>query len=167
MIAGDTKRRTFSDGDPLRTSTLSLAGKTQKQLEERAIGFNCLNYAIQPEATLYRQSMPEKEYLDANCKDGLRLELMFPSCWDGKNVASDDHKSHVAYPDSIMSGTCPDSHPVRLPGLLFETIWATEAFEGRDGMFVMSNGDPTGRSLRDDAALRLTNMLCTRLRIPR
>ena len=143
MIAGSNKRRTFTDGEPLRSATVTL-GKTQAELGERAVGFNCLNYATDPEATLYRQFMPEKSYLDANCKDGLRLELMFPSCWNGKDTQADDHKSHVAYPDQVMNGNCPDSHPVRLPGLLFETIWGTDAFEGRDGMFVMSNGDPTG-----------------------
>lgn len=150
MIAGDNKRRTFTAGDPgladpAKSNWASMGETSQEHLEQRALGFNCLNYGKDPEGTLYRHFMPEKEYLDANCKDGLRLELMFPSCWDGKNTDGKGHKSHVAYPDLVMNGQCPDSHPVRLPGLLFETIWATGDFEGRDGMFVMSNGDPTGK----------------------
>src|SRR5262249_38669487 len=28
---------------------------------------------------------------------GLRLHVRFPSCWDGKNLDSADHKSHMAY----------------------------------------------------------------------
>lgn len=26
----------------------------------------------------------------------MRAQAFFPSCWDGKNVDSDDHKSHVS-----------------------------------------------------------------------
>lgn len=152
MIAGDTKRRKFTAGnpqepDPAKSNWAALGQTDQSHLEQRAIGFNCLNYDRQPEPTLFRHFMPDKAYLDANCKDGLRLELMFPSCWDGKNLDSEDHKSHVAYPDLVMNGNCPDSHPVHLPGLLFETIWSTAQFEGRNGVFTMANGDPTGTCL--------------------
>ncbi|KAG9252278.1 uncharacterized protein F5Z01DRAFT_625841 [Emericellopsis atlantica] len=154
MIAGTNKRRTYTAGDPnsdpAKSQWEALGQTTQTDLEQRALGFNCLNYDKAPEGTLYRHVMPDKDYMDANCKDGLRLELMFPSCWDGKNAQSDDHKSHVAYPDLVMTGTCPDSHPVSVPGLLFETIWATQAFDGRNGMFVMSNGDPTGYGYHGD-----------------
>jgi hypothetical protein len=155
MIAGNTKRRSFTAGDPTKSDPdkslwSSLGQTTQEDLEQRALGFNCLNYGKDPEGTLYRHVMPDKEYLDANCKDGLRLELMFPSCWDGDNAQSDDHKSHVAYPDLVITGNCPESHPVSVPGLLFETIWATQAFDGRKGTFVMSNGDPTGCGYHGD-----------------
>lgn len=151
MLAGNTHRRSFTSGnpeeaDPAKSNWAALGQIDQKDLAERSIGFNCLNYAATPEATLYRHYLPEKQFLDSNCKDGLRVEIMFPSCWDGKNTDSEDHQSHVAYPDMVMSGNCPKSHPVSVPGLLFETIWDTQAFDGRDGMFVMANGDPTGKS---------------------
>lgn len=29
-----------------------------------------------------------------NCPGGLRTQLTMPSCWDGKNLDSLDHKSH-------------------------------------------------------------------------
>ena len=32
------------------------------------------------------------------CTGGLRAEVTFPSCWDGLNLDSADHKSHMAYP---------------------------------------------------------------------
>ena len=47
--------------------------------------------------------------------DRLRMDLFFPSCWDGVNLDSEDHRSHMAYPvnDGGPEGThCPDSHPV-------------------------------------------------------
>ena len=42
-----------------------------------------------------------------------------PSCWDGKNLDSADHRSHVAYPaDSLLSGAyCPSTHPFQIPAL--------------------------------------------------
>jgi hypothetical protein len=150
MVAGDNTRRTYTAGDPSQPdpdkSTWGVL--PQDTLAQRAIGFNCLNYGATPEGTLYRHYMPEKSYLDANCADGLRLELMFPSCWNGQDLDSENHKDHVAYPDLVMSGTCPEDFPVQLPGMLFETIYDTAAYNGRDGIFVMANGDPTGTCLR-------------------
>jgi hypothetical protein len=45
---------------------------------------------------------------------GLRLHIRFPNCWDGVNLDSPDHKSHMAY---SSRGRCPASHPVELPAL--------------------------------------------------
>lgn len=51
-----------------------------------------------------------------NCPPGTALEsyLDFPQCWDGVNLDSPDHKSHMAYP---VAGDCPASHPVPVPKL--------------------------------------------------
>ncbi|CAG9954043.1 unnamed protein product [Clonostachys rosea f. rosea IK726] len=149
MLSGTTSRRTYTAGDPsladpAQSLWKSLGQTTQEDLEQRALGFNCLNYDRPAEGTLYRHYMPDKAYLDANCKNGLRLEIMFPSCWDGVNTDSGNSKDHVAYPDLVMNGNCPETHPVRLPGLLYEVIWETQALVGRDGIFVLSNGDPSG-----------------------
>ena len=43
---------------------------------------------------------------------GLRLHVNFPSCWDGINLDSADHKSHMAYP---TGRTCPADHRVAVP----------------------------------------------------
>jgi hypothetical protein len=151
MISGDKRQRSFPypipDNDK---SNWTPNQRTQSALSQKALGFNCLNYAATPEASLYRHFMPDKEYLDANCVDGIRLELMFPSCWNGKDVDSDDHKSHVAFPDLVMSGSCPEGFGTKLPSLFFETIWNTYAFKGMDGQFVLSNGDPTGYGYHGD-----------------
>jgi hypothetical protein len=41
------------------------------------------------------------------CPTGSRVEriLEFQSCWDGANIDSADHRTHIAYPDA--NGTCP------------------------------------------------------------
>ena len=153
MIAGDTNQRNFTmpvPDPPKSTWASDPAQSSQAGLAQKAIGFNCLNYAIAPEGSLYRHFLPDKAYLDANCKDGIRAELMFPSCWNNKDVTSANKKSHVAYPSTVMDGVCPPDFPTRLPGLFYESIWNTAAFAGIDGEFVFSNGDPTGNGYHGD-----------------
>jgi len=50
------------------------------------------------------------------CPAGTMLEsyLDFPHCWDGVNLDSADHKSHMAYP---VGNACPATHPVVVPKL--------------------------------------------------
>ena len=47
-----------------------------------------------------------------SCSGTMSLVLHFPSCWDGVNLDSYDHKSHMA---KAVNGRCPASHPVPLP----------------------------------------------------
>lgn len=47
--------------------------------------------------------------------------MSFPTCWNGRDLDSADHRSHVAYFDS--SGRCPSGYPAELPELvLFRTF---------------------------------------------
>jgi hypothetical protein len=57
-----------------------------------------------------------------SCAKGnnLKVRINFPSCWDGFNLDSPDHKQHMAY--SGNSG-CPVSHPVDLPHISFIISW--------------------------------------------
>jgi hypothetical protein len=152
MISGSNERRTYTVGDPSKpdpdkSSWAALGQTKQEDLAQRAVGFNCLNYAKNPEGTLYRHYLPDKAYLDQNCVDGVRFELMFPSCYKGDGATdSPNHKDHMAFPDLVMTGNCPKGYPVRTPSMLFETIWNTYAFKDRNGRFVLSNGDTTGES---------------------
>lgn len=52
----------------------------------------------------------------------LRRAQNMPSCWDGKNVDSPNHTSHVAFPSGGPdSGTCNDPrYPVTLPRIFME-----------------------------------------------
>lgn len=159
MVAGDTNRRNYSVGDvkmpdPPKSNWASLGQTSQSDLAQRAIGFNCLNYATDPEPSLYRHYLPDKQFLDEKCKDGVRFELAFPSCWNGKDISTPDHKSHVAYPDTVLNGNCPEGFDVKLPGLFFETIWRTQDFVGMDGEFVISNGDVDGMSSYESIGLQ-------------
>lgn len=61
--------------------------------------------------------------------DGIRGQVFFPSCWDGINLDSTNHRDHVAYPiQNYNSGDCPSSHPVKLVSLFYEQIFSTGGF---------------------------------------
>ena len=45
---------------------------------------------------------------------GLRLHVTFPNCWNGKQLDSADHKSHMAY---SQAGACPTTHPISVPAI--------------------------------------------------
>lgn len=49
---------------------------------------------------------------ECTAPDMLRLDIFFPSCWNGRDLDSADHATHMAYP--VTSGNvvaCPASHP--------------------------------------------------------
>ncbi|KAF2733399.1 WSC domain-containing protein [Polyplosphaeria fusca] len=151
MLAGDTRLRNFSGPVPDPEKSLWGPGdKTQHALGQKALGFNCLNYQKDPEPSMYRHFLPDKGYMDANCVDGIRAELFFPSCWDGKSLDSKNHMDHMRYPDLVNDGTCPEGYETRVPSLFYETIWGTDAFKGVSGQFVFGNGDPTGYGYHGD-----------------
>jgi hypothetical protein len=60
----------------------------------------------------------------------VRQTIIFPTCWDGKNLDSPDHQSHVAYSGTGASGggRCPSTHPVKLPQIMYELMWNTSTF---------------------------------------
>ncbi|KAK0742554.1 hypothetical protein B0T21DRAFT_361647 [Apiosordaria backusii] len=94
------------------------------------------------------------------CRGGIMANHRFPTCWDGVNLDSPNHRDHVAYPETgtfESGGRCPASHPVRLPQILLETVWDTRAFNNKadwpeDGSqpFFWSSGDGTGFSNHAD-----------------
>ena len=54
--------------------------------------------------------------LPPQCRTGIiSLHVGFPSCWNGWQLDSPDHQSHVTYP---KSGVCPSTHRVPIPRLI-------------------------------------------------
>jgi hypothetical protein len=45
--------------------------------------------------------------------------LFFPQCWNGRDLDSPDHKSHMAYSNGF---DCPASHPVEIPEISYN-VW--------------------------------------------
>jgi hypothetical protein len=52
--------------------------------------------------------------------DSVKMTVEFPQCWDGANLDSADHKSHMAYP---TNGGCPATHPVPIPAISFNILY--------------------------------------------
>lgn len=153
MLTGNPTKRTWNGPWPVPDqSSWGPADTTQAALMEKSIGFNCMSYfrSQKNEGTFEHPWIRDKTFTDAMCDNGLRAEIVFPSCWDGKNLDSANHRSHVAYPSVIHDGQCPPTHPVKLPIVFFETIYNTQAFKGVPGQYVMSNGDPTGYGYHAD-----------------
>jgi hypothetical protein len=120
MVAGNPDLRTYNASD----------------LAQQAIQMTCI------EGT---QADPKAHLPPTNCPWGLRAEITFPGCWDGVNLDSPDHKSHVSYPVNMPdNGPCPDSHPVHIPTLHMEVLWSVDDFKDRwygdSQPFVFSDG---------------------------
>lgn len=67
---------------------------------------------------------------DPKCKM-IRQTIIFPACWDGTNLDSPNHQSHVAYGQGSGAnggGACPKSHPVKLPQIMYELMWNVTTF---------------------------------------
>ena len=152
MIAGNTSLRDFPYPVPdPQMSDWKASDMTQAALAAKAIAFTCLNYAASPpEGALMTHYLRNKTLLDAQCPQGVRFEIEFPSCWDGVRLDSEDHKSHILYPNLIKTGFCPDGFNVRTPVIFYETIWNTFDFVNQSGMFVIANGDTEGYGYHGD-----------------
>jgi hypothetical protein len=112
----------------------------------RQLTYTCLDEFITREPEL--MAFPKRR-----CKEGIMTSLRFPTCWDGKNLDSPDHMSHMSYPETgtfESGGPCPSTHPVRTSQVMFEVVWDTKPFNDlewpKDGSspFVWSFGDATG-----------------------
>jgi hypothetical protein len=83
-----------------------IAGNMLASADQDFSGWSC------GEHTLTGGSIPP------NCPAGqdLSMHIIFPQCWDGVNLDSTNHKTHMAYP---QGGACPTSHPIALPEITF------------------------------------------------
>ena len=143
MLAGNPELRSYNE-----------------TLQQKAISHVCLNYAGggPPQGPAF-PTVP--------CPDGVRSQVYFPSCWDGVNLDSPDHQSHMSYPvgDAPDSGVCPDSHPNPLISIFYEFIFQTGGFKwyGSQQPFVLSMGDETGYAFHGDfVSFRVNHLLVLR-----
>ncbi len=53
-------------------------------------------------------------------KAAVIMVVVFPQCWDGINLDSADHKSHMAYAGGYTTDNgCPTTHPVLIPSITY------------------------------------------------
>ncbi|KAF6756323.1 hypothetical protein DFP72DRAFT_283606 [Ephemerocybe angulata] len=143
-------------GDPMIRNKTALSTNT---VEARAITFRCWNANFGNDANFIHPgtgSLDTIELPNKPCPGGIRSNIFFPSCWNGKDLDPPDHASHMAWPTGAVgrdglffhAGGCPASHPIRMPTLFLEIAWDTRQFNNMfpaSGQpFVLSQGDPTG-----------------------
>jgi hypothetical protein len=69
-----------------------------------------------------------------DCASGARLTINIgsPDCWNGKDLDSPDHRSHMAYGSAVWNGVesvykCPATHPYVIPQLSVISFYTTDA----------------------------------------
>ena len=69
------------------------------------------------------------------------MSVNFPQCWDGVNLDSPDHISHMSL---TVNGACPASHPVPVPEISFVVHYTVKATDAPAQWRLSSdNYDPT------------------------
>ncbi|KAH9912318.1 WSC-domain-containing protein [Epithele typhae] len=128
MVAGNPSRKVYNASN----------------FEDQAVSYVCLDYSGAHNGDPDWAERPD--FFDHTCPNGMRAQVFFPSCWDGKNLDSADHKSHMSYPiQNFNGGDCPDSHPVQLVSLFYEMFLNVQDFPYYGaGSWVFAMGDTTG-----------------------
>lgn len=144
LMRGNVEIKAFPRGLQLLAGSAMRRGPGPTKQADNTASFVCLNYA---DGSSQSETIPARA-----CPQGLRLQVTFPSCWNGKDLVSADH-SHVVYPlgDDADQGACPASHSVRLPTLFYEFVWdVTGITNTNNSELVLSNGDSMGYSFHAD-----------------
>ena len=143
MIVGDPARRTSAEN-----------------AKDPSLTFSCLQNSMTRNSYI-------RDFPKAFCPGGIMISIRFPTCWDGKNTDSPDHKSQSVLMNLFSSNTptntfssvaypsgraCPTTHPVSVPQVFYETYWNTKPFQSiwpKDGSqpLVWSFGDKTGKRI--------------------
>jgi hypothetical protein len=108
----------------------------------------------------FSASIPE-----CSAPDRVRLDIFFPSCWNGVDLDSADHKSHMAYPinsGSTQGVVCPDTHPVPVvrpsyhyafgvkPEVYDPISQSSKGWRLASDMYEVEDNNPGGFSLHGD-----------------
>jgi hypothetical protein len=122
-------------------------------------GFECESPDQQTSRTGFKHSF--QEIIDTGkclVGDYLRAAIAFPSCWDGKNLDTADHRSHLAYPNGPLIDNflpaCPADHPYSIPQIAEQVFFRVDAnfLAGKWELSCdqMTGGKPKGACLHFD-----------------
>jgi hypothetical protein len=127
-------RRTLESPRAFPAGLKVIAGNAAARAAQstRIVSWSCGRRGIERSATI--------PTCDTFGRGGLRLQVNFPSCWNGRSLDSTDHKSHLAYP---IEGRCPDTHPIAVPGL---TLVISYPVAGGANAELSSGGQFSGHS---------------------
>lgn len=145
-----------------------IAGNANAKVEsESSADFACVNESAKNYLTGVGKVIPAcAKSTTGRIVDGyIRLKVEFPNCWDGKNLDSPDHKSHMTYANGghkdakgnwyYPENKCPTTHPIPVPQVteIFD-FEVTDAVNGTNKWRLASDNYPTttrgGLSLHAD-----------------
>lgn len=121
MVSGNKAARSYNQQALIPGSNRPIADR---------VSFACLDGTPNPE---------QPGMVNTNCKDGLRAQIHFQSCWNGKDLYKPDN-SHVEYMSGLDNGKCPSTHPVALMHIFFEVLYGVNNIKKDGGRFVFSQG---------------------------
>jgi hypothetical protein len=97
------------------------------------------------------------------CPIGARLTLLIagPDCWDGKNLDSADHRSHVSHSAYVWDAAlnqsydrCDDAHPYHMPKITIQAFYTVDANFAANKWHLSSDemvpGAPSGTTFHAD-----------------
>ncbi|KAI4139877.1 MAG: hypothetical protein L6R39_006065 [Caloplaca ligustica] len=131
MVSGNPKARSYNQQKLIPGSDRPIADR---------VSFACLDSG---------SSKEQPGLVSTDCKNGLRAQIHFQSCWNGKDLYKPDN-SHVEYMSGLDNGVCPPTHPVALMHLFFEVLYGVNDIKKDGGKFVFSQGDTTGFGFHGD-----------------
>jgi hypothetical protein len=85
----------------------------------------------------FSHSMPTQAFtVMPSCKPGqlMAIGVNFPSCWNGADLDSPDHMSHMTYP---VHNVCPAGYPVIVPRL---SVWVMYKAVPHGSVITLSSG---------------------------
>lgn len=121
MVSGNPKARSYNQQKLIPGSDRPIADR---------VSFACLDSG---------SSKEQPGLVSTDCKNGLRAQIHFQSCWNGKDLYKPDN-SHVEYMSGLDNGVCPPTHPVALMHLFFEVLYGVNDIKKDGGKFVFSQG---------------------------
>lgn len=127
MLSGNAGARSYNPS--------ALTYKNNRPISDQ-VSYACLDAVGQPETPGMNNT---------SCRNGLRAQIHFQSCWDGVNLYKSDN-SHVAHMSQIDNGACPPGYPVQLIHLFYEVLYGVNDIKQDGGQFVFAQGDTTGKS---------------------
>ena len=83
-------------------------------------------------ATVKKQSLPPQ----CGSRALFEMSVTFPNCWDGKNLDSPDHRSHMSYASGYK---CDPAHPVQVPQLTLAERFAPGTTSGKITLSAMNS----------------------------
>ena len=121
-----------------------ITGHPNSRWPQDAVSFSCKK----PDGTTV-----DSDHMPRNCVKGdhLTIQVKFPRCWDGRNLDSADHRSHMAF--DLNGSVCPPSHPRIVPEVALQiryTVDSTNTSKWRIASDGYSTDLPGGYSMHAD-----------------